>query len=177
MRHGQTFLNTQGKYNGLVDEDISEKGIIQARYAAYDLPKDIDVIICSPMKRTKSTLSCILEMNTSPKNIPIQYDNRLKERTVGLLDGQPMLKEYEDAFWNYYSLMNIPKMQTLQELKEETASFIEDLKKIYPSKNILIVTHGFRIMGFKMCFEGVPESGDIRELGVPKNCQIVEYEV
>ena len=54
IRHGLTNCNKENKYNCRYDEDINEIGVEQAIKASDDVRKlDIDLIICSPMKRTK----------------------------------------------------------------------------------------------------------------------------
>ena len=58
VRHGQTKCNVENKYNCRLDEDINEMGIEQAKQAREKVKKiNIDLIICSPMKRTKHTKS------------------------------------------------------------------------------------------------------------------------
>ena len=74
--HGQTKCNVENKYNCRLDEDINEMGIEQAKQAREKVKKlNIDLIICSPMKRTKHTCE-IINVN----NIPVIYDDRLIER-------------------------------------------------------------------------------------------------
>ena len=79
IRHGRTNNNDLGLFNGRNDEDINDIGIEQAKKVRDTLRKiNIDLIICSPMKRTKHTAN-IININ----NIPIIYDNRLIERDTG----------------------------------------------------------------------------------------------
>ena len=60
IRHGLTKCNIEKKYNGRYDEDIIEEGINQAIKASHIVKNlDIDLIICSPMKRTKHTMELI----------------------------------------------------------------------------------------------------------------------
>ena len=79
VRHGRTNCNDEGKYNGKLDEDINETGIKQAEEARKKVEKlDIDLIICSPLLRTKHTSNII-----NANNISIIYDKRLEERDSG----------------------------------------------------------------------------------------------
>lgn len=76
IRHGRTNCNDEGKYNGRLDEDINETGIKQALKASKKIEMlDLDLIICSPLLRTRHTCSIV---NTN--NIPVIYDERIQER-------------------------------------------------------------------------------------------------
>ena len=100
MRHGFTRMNKEKLYNGQVDEDINEEGIEQAK-AARETVKNMnfDVIYCSPLLRAKHTCEIV-----NCNNVPVIYDDRLKERTLGKLDGKDLPKEglsmedFYDAF-------------------------------------------------------------------------------
>ena len=74
---------------GQVDEDINEEGIEQAK-AARETVKNMnfDVIYCSPLLRAKHTCEIV-----NCNNVPVIYDDRLKERTLGELDGKDLPKE------------------------------------------------------------------------------------
>ena len=66
IRHGRTDCNTQNKYNCRYDEDINEEGVEQAKNASKLVKNlNIDLIICSPLKRTKHTME-IINVNNVP---------------------------------------------------------------------------------------------------------------
>lgn len=84
-------------YNGRYDEDIIEEGINQAIKASHIVKNlDIDLIICSPMKRTKHTMELI-----NVNNIDVIYDNRLMERDNGKLTLTKIDKYYDNEYYNY----------------------------------------------------------------------------
>ena len=69
IRHGLTNCNKENKYNCRYDEDINEIGVEQAIKASDDVRKlDIDLIICSPMKRTKHTME-LVNVNQIPSYV------------------------------------------------------------------------------------------------------------
>ena len=59
-RHGQTDGNVYKIMDGIRDIDLNEKGIEQAKKTRDNL-KDVkfDLIICSPLIRTKHTMEII----------------------------------------------------------------------------------------------------------------------
>ncbi len=82
IRHGETTSNVLDIYNGsLLDEDINDNGINQAIEASKIVKKlDIDMIICSPLLRTRHTCDLI-----NSNHINVIYDKRLEERNYGHL--------------------------------------------------------------------------------------------
>ena len=53
-RHGETDWNLLKKIQGRIDNDLNEKGKNQARETKEKLKDEkIDLIICSPLKRTR----------------------------------------------------------------------------------------------------------------------------
>jgi broad specificity phosphatase PhoE len=51
LRHGQTNLNRDGKYQGIVDKDLNEFGRTQAELLGKRLKKyNIDIIYCIDLK-------------------------------------------------------------------------------------------------------------------------------
>ena len=84
VRHGQTDWNINHMILGKTDIELNEKGKKQAEEVSKKLEKEkIDLIISSPLKRTKQTAEII----NKNKNIPIIYDSRIQERNFGEFEG------------------------------------------------------------------------------------------
>ena len=172
LRHGFTGLNKEGIFNGQVDEDIIEEGIEAAKEASKiikDLP--LDIIYCSPLLRARHTCE-IVNVN----NVPVIYDDRLKERTLGKLDGN---KIYEpgfplDHYYDYNYKMNIEGAEDVPVFYKRVFEFLDELKqKDY--KNVLIVAHGGNMEAAYCYFNGIPEDGNtFRQIN---NCEINKYEL
>ena len=172
VRHGRTNCNNEGKYNGKLDEDINETGIKQAEEARKKVEKlDIDLIICSPLLRTKHTCNII-----NANNIPIIYDKRLEERDCGKLTNEKLGEFYYTDYWNYYSNKKIEGLETIPELFKRVSLFLDEIKEKYKDKNILIVTHGGVARGIYFYFNEIPKDGKLENFG-SCNCEIKEYEL
>lgn len=172
LRHGRTNCNDEGKYNGKLDEDINETGIkqaLEAREKVKDL--DIDLIICSPLLRTRHTCDIV-----NGNNIPVIYDERIEERDCGLLTDKELGEFYYTDYWNYYSQNKIEGLETIQELFERIKLFLDDIKEKYRDKNILLVTHGGVARAIYFYFNELPKDGMIQKFG-STNCGIKEYEI
>ncbi len=171
IRHGQTNCNRENKYNGKLDEDINEVGIEQAKSAQEDVKKiNIDLIICSPLLRTRHTCN-IVNVN----NIPIIYDKRIEERDCGKLTNEKLGEFYYTDYWNYYSNKNVEGLETIQELFDRVKSFLDEIKEKYKDKNILLVTHGGVARAIYFYFNEIPEDGMLETFG-SNNGEIKVYE-
>ena len=173
IRHGQTKCNEENKYNCRLDEDINDVGIKQAEEASKQVQNmDIDLIICSPMKRTNHTCD-IINVN----KIPVIYDDRLMERIGGILTDTTRDNDYfYNEYYNYYSTNIVEGLETLPELFNRVHTFLDEIKVKYEDKNILLVTHGAVARAIQFYFETIPEDGMLLKIEGQKNCEIKEYE-
>ena len=85
VRHGQTDWNKVKRLQGRTDNPLNEVGIEQAK-KTRDLLKNekIDLIICSPLRRTLETANIINE----GRNIKIIKDEGFIERSFGKYEGE-----------------------------------------------------------------------------------------
>lgn len=172
IRHGRTNNNDLGLFNGRNDEDINDTGIEQAKNVRNKLKNiNIDLIICSPMKRAKHTAE-IININ----NIPIIYDNRLMERDTGEITLKPYKMIDREEYWNYYST-KYKNVEPISDLLKRVSSFIDEIRIKYKNKNILIVTHNGVSRAFYAYFNGIPKDGKIWKIGTQKNCEIRKYNI
>lgn len=172
IRHGLTNCNVEKKYNGKLDEDINETGILQAKKAQGIIRNlDIDLIICSPLLRTRHTCN-IININ----NIPVIFDNRIEERDCGIYTGKGIGEFYYTDYWNYYSNNKVEGLESIQDLFKRIQDFLDDIKGKYKDKNILLVTHGGVARAVYFYFNELPKDGMLQEFG-SSNCEITEYEM
>ncbi len=170
IRHGRTNNNDLGLFNGRTDEDINETGIEQAQKVKDKLNNiNIELIICSPMKRARHTAEII-----NRNNIPIIYDDRLIERDTGEITLKPYQMVDREKYWNFYST-KYKNVETVDELLKRVYSSLDDIIKNYKDKNILIVTHNGVARAIYTYFNGMPKDGKIWKLGTQKNCEIKKY--
>ncbi len=171
IRHGQTNCNKEKRYNCRLDEDINETGVKQAEEASEIVKKlDIDLIICSPMIRTRHTCN-IVNVN----HVPVIYDERLMERDGGVLTNTKIDEYYITDYYNYFT-NNIPEgLETLPQLFDRVHGFLNEIKDKYNGKTILLVTHGAVARTIKYYFEPLPKDGMLLNNSGQKNCEVKEY--
>lgn len=154
IRHGQTDCNTKQIYNGRYDEDINARGVNQALNIKSKI-KDlkIELVVCSPMLRTKHTLE-LLDINK-----PVIFDERILDKdfgdltlkNVGIYDGNMFGVESDEAIYSRVS------------------ELLNELKTKYGNVNILIVTHGAVTRAISKYFN--------KENVQQNNCEIKEYDM
>ena len=173
VRHGETYANVEKIYNGRVDDNLNEKGISQAKELTEKIKDiDIDLIICSPMKRTVQTCE-IINVN----NIDVIYDERIIERDPGYLGGKKLTEYDREDFWNYYSKDNVPGLETVKDIFERISKFLDDIKIKYKNKSILLVTHSGVSRATYFYFNEMPKDGLLLNVSGQNNGEIKLYEL
>ena len=176
VRHGKTNMNEQKIYNGLIDEDINETGIIQAEELKNEMINiDYDKIYCSPLIRAKHTCEII-----NVKKCPVIFDNRLMERSLGKLDGKDFIAEglSNKDFFSYYYKSSDPKFEDYPTLLNRVHSFLDEIIKNESNNNILIVSHGAILRAIHFYFNDFPENGDLSSgYKSAPNCKLIKYEI
>lgn len=85
LRHGQTNYNLEGKFQGQVDVPLNALGIAQAKEVGKSLFNvQFNLVFSSPLTRALQTARYATNQN-------IIEDNRIIERSFGLLEGKKVL--------------------------------------------------------------------------------------
>ena len=173
IRHGQTDWNVKEKCQGRTDIELNNTGIKQAQNAKEQLKKyKIDLIICSPLKRTRKTAEIINEN----KQVETIIDDRIRERELGEFEGHDITEEIENKIWDYNLNYKISGGESLYDFEKRILDFFKDIKQKYSDKNVLIVAHGGIAKVIKAYIYGMPESKNLSEIKM-KNCEIIETEI
>lgn len=172
VRHGETIENSNNCLVGRINSPLTEKGVEQAEQVKdYFNNKNIDLIISSPLDRCKITSEII-----SHNNIPIIYDDRLLGRDHGEFTGVSKDLVPFDEYWNIKKNLQYQTAESVKSLYDRVAILIENIKKEYQNKNVMIVTHSGILRVIYYYFNGIPDDGVLSAIEI-KNCQIFEYEV
>lgn len=83
-RHGESTFNAERRCIGWVDDELTERGMVQAEKLALQIPEDVDLIISSPLRRAFST-ACIIGIHMGIPVDRVRRDSRLMERNCGTL--------------------------------------------------------------------------------------------
>lgn len=137
-RHGETEWNAQDKICGRTDIPLTERGMEQAKQLADKMAgAGIDVIIASPMIRAQQTAAAV----SKATRIPVLTDERLIEQNFGIYEGMdrrtPEFLANKRQFAYRY-----PGGESMMDVAYRVYGLIEELKRKYPDKNVLLVCHG-----------------------------------
>ena len=172
VRHCSTEYSEKKIYCGNTDAPLSEIGLKEAKRLAEDA-KDlqIDLVIASPLVRARDTARAIV----GARNIPILYDDRLKERNFGDFEGKGVERS-EGKECRYSFAVKYPNGESNLQVTARVYAFLDEIKKKYAKKNVVIVSHGsvcrlirtyFKDMTDEEFFAYSHRNGTIEEYEIP----------
>ena len=172
VRHGETLENANNCLVGRLNSSLTEEGINQAKKVSeYFKDKNIDLIVSSPLDRCKQTSEII-----SNENIPIIYSDSLLGRDHGEFTGKPKESINFDEYWNYNKNIKYEKAESVKDLYNRVAKWVEEIKEKYYDKNIIIVTHSGIMRVLYYYFKGIPDNGILSEITI-RNCEVFESDI
>ncbi len=195
MRHGEALLNTKNTLNAdlSVENPLTEIGRESIRAAVKKLEgKKIDVVVHSPLQRTRETAEALVESLGLPKNI-LKEDSRLREVAFGEFEGRS-INEYHSFFqFTHERMIARPKGgETWTEVKNRVMEALYGLEEEYKNKTILVVSHNGPIQmmqagvyGYDLTKSGKHiedsqfdlKTGEVRELSFTPIPHNINYEL
>lgn len=143
-RHAESEWNTIGRYQGLKDPDLTERGLKQAELLAHEMKgEDIDLIISSPLRRTYKTAKIVGDHLGIE---PIKED-RIIEINHGAWSGmlvEEVKEKYPDDFRKWLESPQevvFPEGESVIDVYKRVKDFLEDLKSSYSGKTVMVVSH------------------------------------
>ena len=170
VRHGQTDWNKLGLLQGTTDIEINEQGIKEAKLLAQNINLDeIDICLSSPLKRAMETAEILTQGKVS-----IISDDLLLERYFGSLEGKEISFDLIKRQWDYKLNDKSYNIESARDCLNRAHKFLEKIKKEYPNKSILIVSHGSFIKALHFNIVGYDENTDFLSFS-PQNTTLYEY--
>ncbi len=139
-RHGETEFNLKELICGISDIDLTDTGIKQAHELsgkAFEC-RDIDLIICSPLKRAMQTAKII----ANKINCEIITDERITEWDYGSYEG---MSRHTDGFAKAkceFGCRMKDGGESVLQLAHRVYSAIDEIRIKYHDKTVLLVCHG-----------------------------------
>lgn len=140
VRHGEAEFNVKNILHGHSESPLTKKGIMQAKLVAKRLQSEkIHHVYASPNTRAKDTAEAIAKHH----NIALNIKDTLRERNLGVLDGQSksILLDPE-MFHIYHHGGRNSGVESRAEATERAKVFLDELKNKHKDETILIVSHG-----------------------------------
>jgi broad specificity phosphatase PhoE len=147
VRHAETFANVNKVWHGQTDTALTDHGHQQAQLLGQHFHQHTtpDVIIASPLQRTRHTAEAIARQH----NLELSLDPRLMEFHLG---------DWEDtSFADLKGKLKIaarlrdepdftpPNGESQNMVKERMVEAIEEIIATYQDQNVVIVSHGVAI--------------------------------
>jgi probable phosphoglycerate mutase len=144
VRHAESEWNPIGRYQGLLDPHLSERGKQQAKLLAQELSKErIDVIYSSPLKRTYTTALEIAKV----KGIDVVKEDRIIEIDHGIWSGmlvEEVMEKYPEDFRRWIEephKVEFPKGESLKSVFSRVREFLDDIKERHRDQTVVAVSH------------------------------------
>lgn len=143
-RHGETKWNLEGRYQGQVDTELSDRGIAQGERLAAGL-RDIalDAVLASPLGRARRTA----ELCAAYHDLPVRTDARLLEIAHGTWEGRLSEDiaatdgELLRAWREQPASVVMPEGESLQDILVRSREAFAEYVRTYEGQTILVVAH------------------------------------
>jgi len=180
IRHGQTKANVLKMKQGNINTEITYLND-NGQKQATDLANNFDIsfadqIICSPLNRAKQTAAIL----NKPYNLPLSYDERLREISYGEWDGQKNIDlraAHPDAYNDYWNdalpiyTKYAPSGEKFTDVIKRVNDFLIDISNKYPDEKIICVTHGFTVKAFALA---ILKPQDMMSIPEPRNTSVTK---
>ncbi len=165
VRHGQSEWNRLNLFTGWRDPDLTEKGVIEARWAGRvmrDHGLKFDQAFTSKLRRAQNTLDIILDV-MGQSGVPITRHEALNERDYGQLSGlnkdEAKQRFGEEQVLRWRRSFDIPPPGG-ESLKDTAARVLPYYKAhIWPEvnagKSVIVAAHGNSLRALIMHLEGL----------------------
>lgn len=176
LRHAESLGNEKRIADSVMDTELSERGIIDAKKLVSVLSQNsYDIFIVSPLKRTLQTLGPFLITFGNPKIIK---DPLTIERDLGEFTGSPMgtfTKYCQDNSFDMVSFRP-PEGESIADVYERAKEFLLKIKKNYSDKSILICGHAIFLHCLEFLLRGISLK-DFYSFERLKNGEIKSYQL
>ncbi|MGA0902202.1 MAG: histidine phosphatase family protein [Candidatus Nanopelagicaceae bacterium] len=145
VRHGQTALTPQRKFSGIgpLNPELTPSGLKEADLVASEIARiKPDVLISSPLQRTKQTAEAI----SKSTGLEIVYEEMWKECDFGIWDGLSIDEVKagfpdEYAMWVSTSSFAPPGGESYDSAMARALQGLQDISAEFPHKKVCVVTH------------------------------------
>jgi probable phosphoglycerate mutase len=144
IRHAESEWNPIGRYQGLLDPGLSERGLKQAELLGRALEKEkIDVIYSSPLRRTYQTAQEIAKRH----GLEFVEDKRIIEIDHGVWSGmlvEEVKERFPEDFRRWLEEPHRVKFEggeSLEDVFKRVKDFVEFLREKHWGQTVAIVSH------------------------------------
>jgi len=180
IRHGQTDWNLEGRYQGQSDVPLNQNGLAQARSLIEALNgQSFAAVYSSDLVRARQTAEYIADH----LGLTVQIEPRLREINQGEWEGV-LVDDIRARYAEIWSQRTVdpanvrpPGGETVREVATRVYATLDDITRLFPNGQVLIVSHGLSIATAICRDKGIPV-GQAYTV-IPENVQPVwmEWEI
>lgn len=145
IRHGQTDLNREYRFQGQIDVPLNALGLEQARRAGARLAREpIDALYCSDLIRTRQTAAPGAEL-LALEPVPLAS---LREQHFGVVEGMLVedVREQHPTLHAQWSRHDpdyaLPGGESVRRFYERAVAAVYGLAREHAGQSLAVVTHG-----------------------------------
>ena len=165
VRHGESEWNRKNLFTGWRNPDLTEKGVIEARWAGRVLRTEglkFDIAYTSELKRAQHTLEIILD-ESGQSDVPTIRDLALNERSYGDLSGlnkdeaRERWGEEQVKIWRRSFDIAPPGGESLKDTADRVLPYWENViwPRVKAGENVIVTAHGNSLRALIMHLEGL----------------------
>lgn len=145
VRHGRTRSNPEGRYQGTIDTPLDEVGLAQARALDERLPRDLEVVLSSPLRRARETA----EILSAARSLPLAIEPAFRERGVGIYEGLTTaeIRERYPELWARNLTRSWdeapPGGEPIGVLVARIEAALAGVREAFEGRRVVLVAHGF----------------------------------
>lgn len=145
VRHGRTRSNAEGRYQGTIDTPLDEVGLAQARALDRHLPRDLELVLSSPLRRARETA----EILCAARGLPLAIEPGFRERGVGVYEGLTTaeIRERHPDLWARQLTRSWddapPGGEPIGALVARVEAALAGLRATCQGRRTVLVAHGF----------------------------------
>ena len=167
VRHGETEWNTQGRFQGSANSELTVKGREQAATIGRCLAEvagHAERMIVSPLGRTRETAAIIRSSGALPDP---EYDNRVAEVAIGMWEGRTLYEigqewpGYLEGSNQFDWYFRAPDGERYGQSMKRVIALLSELDSVS-----LVVSHGLLGRLIRAAYAGLPRQKAL-ELPVP----------
>ncbi len=144
IRHAESEWNPIGRYQGLLDPELSQRGREQAKRLREHFKNiSLDAIYSSPLKRTYETALEVAEA----QGLEVVKEERVIEIDHGVWSGllvEEVQQKYPEDFKRWLEephKIRFEGGESLIEVQERVKDFLQDIKEKHWGQRVAVVSH------------------------------------
>ena len=145
IRHGETVWNAEHRFQGHGDSPLTETGRNQVAALGRRMKAiNFDALVSSDLGRTRQTASIIADFTGHA----VQFDNRLRERNYGVLEGLtvPEIREKHSGVYDKFNTDDpdyiLPGGESHRQHYQRNVAFFEELLTGKLGAKVAAIAHG-----------------------------------